>query len=203
MNKLPDWELEKIIGAAAELFLKNSIQATSVKDIAAKAECGEASIYRHFKTKDHLAIKAATRLANYVVDTGFQPRPDLKGAELMELFYRTYESVYTENSGFYRFLFELDALYLKDSQENLSDYENAVERYHKAFNIAYERGLKDGTLQAIPNVDLFYYSSTHALLNLCKFLAVSTSPFAQDKARTPEAEIRALTDIILSTVKKA
>ena len=43
---------QKIIGAALELFLKESIDSVTVSKIASKAGIGKGTVYKHFLTKN-------------------------------------------------------------------------------------------------------------------------------------------------------
>ena len=79
--------------------------------------------------------------------------------------------------------------------------ENAVKKAERDFLNkyieAYVWGVQDGTVKRIDNVELFYYSTTHALLNLCKTLSYSGVLVSQDEKTSKEDEIKALIDIIL------
>ena len=201
MNKLRDGELEKIVAAAADLFLRKSIGKTSVREIASASGCGEASVYRYYKTKDNLAIKAAAMLSDRIFGEYFTHGETTDGYGKIEMFYAAYERIYSENPGYYRFLYELDSSCMKSYSVTDGEYEKSVERYHELFLSAYREGVEDGSVSEISDIELFYYSSAHSLLNLCKFLSVSETPFAKDKEIKPEAEIRALCGMILNNIK--
>lgn len=47
--------LPRIMRAAVRLFVDKGIDATTIKDIAGKAEVAEGALYRHFPSKDELA----------------------------------------------------------------------------------------------------------------------------------------------------
>lgn len=46
---------KKIERCALTLFVKKGVSATTIKDIAAKAQIAEGAMYRHFKSKEELA----------------------------------------------------------------------------------------------------------------------------------------------------
>ena len=78
-----------------------------------------------------------------------------------------------------------------------SDYEYEIDLFKNKYIEAYVWGVQDGTVKRIDNVELFYYSTTHALLNLCKTLSYSGVLVSQDEKTSKEDEIKALIDIIL------
>jgi AcrR family transcriptional regulator len=45
---------ETIVASAAELFMEKGFAATSIRDIAERAECSTANLYYHFKNKQSL-----------------------------------------------------------------------------------------------------------------------------------------------------
>ena len=45
-----------IVNAALALFMKKGIKATTTRDIAIRADISEGTIYRHFQSKDELAL---------------------------------------------------------------------------------------------------------------------------------------------------
>ena len=79
--------------------------------------------------------------------------------------------------------------------------ENAIDQYKSAFMKAYEQGLKDGSVRKQDNIDLFYFSTTHAVLELCKKLALK-AVLNQDLAIEKLGEVRCLINIVLNTLKQ-
>ena len=59
---LRDLREESIVYVAAELFLRDGIEAVKMTDVAEKAEVGVASLYRYFGTKETLVIRAGALL---------------------------------------------------------------------------------------------------------------------------------------------
>lgn len=200
MNKLQDDVFQKIIASAADLFVAGTISGTSIRDIANAAGCGEATIYRHYKTKDQLAVQAAELIAGQMQERYFIYDPALNGGERVRAFFEAYEKIYHINPGYYRFLFELDSMFLSKASAETKSYENTVDAFYHIFSDAYDQGLREGSVRAVENVELFYYSSAHALLSLCKTLAVSATPFSHDKLIRPETEIHTLTELILKNI---
>ena len=195
MNKLNRSELTAIVAAAADLFLENTIEATSIKDVAARAGYGEATIYRRFGTKQNLAVQAASHLALGVLRRYFDLDACRDGFSALAEFYRAFLRVFEDDRRYFRFIRELDTYFLLDA-ESKEEYEDIIFLYYHRFQRAYERGLADGTVREIEKPGVFYYASCHALLNLCKALSADTL-LRQDENAHPEYEVAALIDMIL------
>ena len=67
---------------------------------------------------------------------------------------------------------------------------------------AYQEGLKDGSIKAQNNIEMFYYSTTHALLELCKKLSIKKAVLSQDNLVEKRTQIQCLVDIILSALNQ-
>ena len=65
---------------------------------------------------------------------------------------------------------------------------------------AYEIGLKDHSVTPVPDKDLFYYSTTHSLLSLCKQLSFD-NPIDRGIKVSKEKEIKTLVDLIIAQLK--
>jgi len=195
MNKLDNSALGAIVSAAAELFLENTIESTSIKDVAAHAGCGEATIYRRFGTKQNLAVQAASHLALGVLRRYFDLDVCKDGFSALAEFYRAFLRVFEDDRRYFRFIRELDSYFLRDA-ESKEEYEDIIFLYYHRFQRAYGRGLADGTVRKLDDPGVFYYASCHALLNLCKTLSAG-SLLRQDETPHPEYEVAALIDMIL------
>lgn len=77
---------EKILQIAAKLFVKNGYTATSMREIAAEAGIGKATIYYHFPDKDSIAAEmikrtfANMRQALKVLEAEQEPRERIRVA---------------------------------------------------------------------------------------------------------------------------
>jgi len=55
----------KIIEAARELFMENGFKGTTTKMIAKKAGVNEATLFRHFKSKEGIFLEISNEIVNY------------------------------------------------------------------------------------------------------------------------------------------
>ena len=86
---------------------------------------------------------------------------------------------------------------------SLNEYENGLVRtFENIFMDAYNLGVNDGTVKEIKDIEVFYFSTTHALLELCKKLSMKKDILEQDKDLKKSGEIKCVVNIILSSLKK-
>lgn len=202
MAAMLDAKRSYIIEKAMELFLQRPVEEVTVTHIAQAAGVGEATIYRYFGKKQQLVVLAAARLWDLAA-AQLLPREDEKtGLDQLAALYGAFRTVFRERPQLYAFIFDLDTYLMKEPGQDLAAYEAQLQDLKDFFDRAYTRGLADGSVQALPDPDLFYFSTTHALMNLCKKLAVAGNLTTHDRLADKEAEIQMLIDIILYRLKK-
>ena len=198
---LKDAKVNFLVDMATDLFMSRSIQEVTIRDIAISAQVGEATIYRYFGKKQELVVQAAMKLQGIVSSGYFKLDDKLNGYQKLEAFYLSYLNIFDQHRNFYKFLSEFDAYMSTENKDVLNPYEEAVDQYKNAFMKAYEQGLKDGSIKEQENIDLFYFSTTHAVLELCKKLALK-AVLNQDLAIEKLGEVRCLINIVLNELKK-
>jgi AcrR family transcriptional regulator len=196
MNKMKDKAKEFIIDEACKMFLKDSIAGVTMSDIAKEVGVGDATMYRYFGSKQKIIMGVAVKLAKEVYEKYSKNDEEKTGFERIKDFYYTYLDVFKTNNSYFSFIREFDAFFLTEAKEKV-DYEYEIDLFKNKYIEAYVWGVQDGTVKRIDNVELFYYSTTHALLNLCKTLSYSGVLVSQDEKTSKEDEIKALIDIIL------
>ena len=112
----------KIIKTALDLFLKNSINSTTIRDIADATGIGEATIYRHF-TKSSLVIETSVFMTEKLVADYFMVEQKNTGIEQIEDFYYTYYNIFVEHPEYYRFVNELDGFIASKPDIDTKPYE--------------------------------------------------------------------------------
>lgn len=189
-----------ITDEAITLFSERSINEVTIHDIAVKAGVGEATIYRYFSTKQNLVCAAATKLEKQIYETYFDLSRAKSGLEKLTLFYNSYSEIFISHREFFKFINEFDAYMLGEGKTDNSEYASGLDMFKTLCSEAYEQGLKDGSISPVLDWETFYYSTTHALLELCKKLSAAAI-VPQDSAEGKEKEIATLTDIILYKLK--
>ncbi len=190
-----------IVEQAIELFLEKSIAGVTISDIARHVGVGEATLYRYFQKKQNIVMQASAKLADKVLNDYSLNSDAYSGYEQLSLFYNTYLNIFKNKPQYFRFIDELDAYLLTEKDIQKSEYESEIEIFKNIFDKSYEKGVEDGSVKILEDKDTFYYSTAHALLNLCKSLA-SAAVLKQDEKINKEQEIKTLIDVILYFVKK-
>ena len=199
---LKDAKINFLVDIATDLFMCRSIQEVTIKDIAISAQVGEATIYRYFGKKQALVLQAALKLQDIVSSDYFKLEDNMNGFQKLEAFYQSYLNIFDNHKDFYKFLSEFDSYMSVENSDELNPYETAIDQYKSAFMSAYEQGLKDGSVKKQSDIDLFYFSTTHAVLELCKKLALK-AVLNQDLEIEKVSEIKCLINIILSALKNS
>ncbi|MBO4539502.1 MAG: helix-turn-helix transcriptional regulator [Clostridia bacterium] len=190
-------KLQYIVDGATELFLKRGIADVTVRDIAVATGVGEATVYRYFTKKQNIVVAAAMKLSGEVFEGYFRLKGDGGLGKLTD-FYTVFLRIFEERRDLYKFISEFD-MYIAGEKGDLTGYEKALFPFYKNFSEAYDEGLKDGTVKPVSDPSLFYLTTTHALLGLCKKMA-SEEILEQD--RYGKEEISLLISIIVNNLKK-
>ena len=88
---------------------------------------------------------------------------------------------------------------VQDDVDTLNPYESALDQFKNDFMKAYEVGLKDGSVKPQKDIEMFYFTTTHALLELCKKLSMK-EVLNQDKTIEKTSEIKCLINLILESI---
>lgn len=190
-------KIDYIISIASEMFLSEGIEKVNIKDIANKADVGEATIYRYFSNKQTLVIYVAEKMAGKIHNDYFDLDDTTDGITMIEAFYNNFLNIYNDHPDYYRFVSEFDVIIQENSQ--LENYEYTLLPYMEVFLDAYEKGLIDKSIKMVDDIKLFYITTTHALMGLCKKLTVDSVKLKQDSYGKKEVEM--LIDIILYKLK--
>lgn len=199
MNKIKDKAKDFIIDEACKLFLEKSISGVTMSDIAKEVGVGDATMYRYFGTKQNIVMAVAVKLAKEVYEEYFANSSKKTGYERIKDFFYRYLEIFVKHNSYFSFIREFDAFILTEAKEKF-DYESEIDLYKDRFFEAYKLGLEDGSISRLDNPELFYYSTTHSLLNLCKTLSFNGSLITQDEKVIKADEVQELIDIILYRV---
>ena len=197
---LKDAKINFLVDIATDLFMCRSINEVTIKDIAISAQVGEATIYRTFGTKQNIVVQAAMKIQKIVSTDFFNLEKGKNGFEKLKVFYESYYEIFLKHPNFYKFLNEFDAYVSIEDSTVINPYESAIDGYKNAYMEAYKIGLKDGSIKEQKNIEMFYFSTTHALLELAKKLAFRKAVLKQDKQIEKTSELQCLIDVILTSL---
>ena len=199
---LKEAKLNFVVEISTNLFMSKSISDITIRDIAEAAEIGEATIYRYFKKKENIVVACVLKLQNDINQKYFKLSQGKTGYEKLEIFYESFLDAFRDNPDYFYFIKEFDAYIYNQKDPSLKDYEREIDSYKTDFINAYELGLKDGSIQPVKNIEVFYFSTTHSLLELCKKLSLKHNLLTQDKSLKKTSEINCLIKIILNSLRK-
>ena len=175
---LKDVKMNFLVDIATDLFICRSIQDVTIKDIAVSAQVGEATIYRYFGKKQAIVISSAMKLQKEVNTLYFKLDEGRTGFEKLKIFYLSYLQIFVNHPEFYKFINEFDSFISSEdptSSDVIDPYESVVGQYEKVYMKAYEEGIKDGSVKEQRDISMFYFATTHALLELCKKLSIKAA----------------------------
>ena len=190
-----------ILDRTIKLFCENSISEIKIKDVAQYCNIGEATFYRYFSKRSSLVIACALKLQERICEL-FVSEDNGNGFEKISRFFYRYYEVFGDHPEYYRFLNEFDAYCISAEITDLDRYADNMNIFKDKFVTAYREGLADGSVKEVWDLDLFYYSTTHAMLSLCKKLAAEAYIIRQDSLTDKRQEVRTVIEIILNTLRK-
>ena len=117
-----------------KLFLERSINEVTIKDIANHIGVGEATIYRHYKTKFNIVLSVANYLMNKVFGQYFNFEQGNTGYEKIAEFYRSFLNIYKDNCAYYKFIGEFDAFLMNNNEKTATSYEAGIEQFKNKFD---------------------------------------------------------------------
>lgn len=193
-----------IVSKAVDLFIKEGISNVTMSDIAKHIGVGEATLYRYFGRKQNIVLLGAVTLWDSLCEEYLKDSDGMTGYERMESFYFAFLKAYQEKREYYGFIYEFDVLLINEKLDKdlLMEYEKLLNRLGDVWKKIYEQGVADKSIYYVPDPKLFYITSTHALLNLCKKLARESTTLKTDNSVEAEREIELLIKIITSYIKR-
>ena len=196
-----DLKRDYIIDSAKKLFLAKSIGEITIKDISAVSGIGEATIYRYFTNKENLVTAVSLSLQQDILKVQFDDT-NSSGLDNIQNFFNLFRNIFVEHREYVKFIAEFDIVYLNtiENKEN-KQYSLSLDVFYDLFIKFYNQGLEDKSVKEVKDIKLYYYTSTHSLLELCKKLASSNTGLKQDKAVDRVKEIEYLISLFISVLK--
>lgn len=201
--KLKDVKKNFLLDTAIKLFLSESIDKITIKDIANEAGVGEMTIYRYFGKKTNIVAAAVMQLQDVVFTDYFNVDSSKSGYQMLEMFYKTFLNVFINRPEFFKFIKEFDIYMMNEDSSLLQDYEDELAKFKNVYFSSYYAGIADKSVKKVQDLELFYFTSTHALIELCKKLSYSKGVLPQDEKIVKTKEIECLINVFLSTVKNS
>lgn len=204
MSLLKSAKRKTMVTEAQKLFLSLGIQQVTIQDLARSLSLGEATLYRYFGKKQNLVVEAAILTWEEILEK-MQNLPEKgTGYEDIEGFYHFFLSTFQEHQEFYRFVEEFDQLLVREALEEslLGQYEAVILQVKDRFDRFFARGLEDGSIRPGVDQDIYYYSTSHALMGLCRKLAREESLLKYEGDLGKAAQIECLIAVCLDYIKR-
>ena len=198
---IKDIRRNHILDRAIKLFCTHSIADVKIKDVAEECNIGEATFYRYFSKRTTLVVACAIKLVDRMYEL-FSDEGGGSGFDRLSRFYYRFYEVFGDNPEYFRFLSQFDAFVVHGEINNLDLYSKRIDVFRDQFFSAYKDGLADGSVKEVWDFDLFYFSTTHAMLALCKKLAAEAYIVQQDNLTDKRQEVRTMIEIILNDLRK-
>lgn len=188
-----------IIEETKVLFLEKGIDGVTMAEIASHLSIGEASLYRYFGTKQALTVYSSILIWNHIFQMLDQLPLKESGYENIKSFYHLFLTIFEKHPDFFRFLEEFDSKIVNSplSKEELQEYEKTILKFKKVFDQFFEQGIADGSIKDGIHKDIFYYTTSHALIGLCKKLATQPYFLSYESTIEPRAQLKHLIQICL------
>ena len=190
-----------VVEVATRLFLSRPLSSVTVRDVAQEAGVGEATVYRYFSTKSSLIVACALKLEKEVAQYFLRESKPSDGYARLARFYASYVDLFAFRPELYRFLYEFDVFCVEQRVKGLDEYANNLDVFLDAYLAAYRDGVEDGSVREVKDPELFYYTTTHAILALAKKLAVEGEIVPQDQKTESVCEIRMLNETFLYSLR--
>ena len=160
------WKQEKydhILDVGFKLFAERGIGQVILPEVAKAADVGNATLFRYFPTKTELVIAIAIRRWESFIKwhnslLTSEETQNLTGAEYLKFFLDSFLELYRNHKDILRFNYDFNS-FVRSAEwtdEQKQPYLQMVDALSRKFHDLYERGMRDGTLNAeIPEQTMF------------------------------------------------
>lgn len=178
---------------ALELFIKNGVEQTTIRDIAFASGLTERSVYRYFDSKADLIMataflfwgRTAERVEKLVSEKGYL---GMTGIEQIDIMLRFYAGLYMENPDYVRYILNAEtALYNAGLTTSIqSRPPGRFEDSNSPMVRAIQTGLADGSVSPEVDVKEIYYNAYDAILGTMQRQAMGSTACDLDNGRRME-----------------
>ena len=160
-----------ILDTAFRLFAEKGIETVTMPEIAAACGVGKATLYRYFSLKADLVVTIATRkwkeyVETYRTSVSEKKLDRMTGAEFLRFYLDSFIDLYRRHKDILRFNYNFNSFLRYDTVNTLQkqQYLGMVEQLGRMFHGLYQRGMKDGTLNAEIPEEVMFSSPFHIML---------------------------------------
>ena len=141
---------QEIFDASVHLFVEKGFAETSMREIAAAAGIGKATLYDYFKTKDEILLSFFEREVHDLADRAAEVvRQDLPGADKLRTIMRMHLEYWLPRKAFYlRLTIEAQRLALQSQQR----IQAARHAYQDLLCTLIEDGIREGAFRPVDSL---------------------------------------------------
>ena len=141
---------QEIFDASVHLFVEKGFAETSMREIAAAAGIGKATLYDYFKTKDEILLSFFEREVYDLADRAAEVvRQDLPGADKLRTIMRMHLEYWLPRKAFYlRLTIEAQRLALQSQQR----IQAARHAYQDLLRTLIEDGIREGAFRPVDSL---------------------------------------------------
>lgn len=204
MSALKQAKVEMVIEEAKRVMLHNGIHSLTIAQIATLLGIGEATMYRYFGSKQHLVICVAESIWLDLYSKLIELESKKTGYEGIEQFFRYFSTVYEKMPSVFQFVDQFDSMVmnLNVSKEDLHELDQILYRFKAVYSEFFAQGRLDHTIKESIDPDVFYYTTTHMIIGLCKQLSSNYPILESDEFIPALTQINQGIDMCLQYIKK-
>ncbi len=185
-----------------ELFTERGIESVTMQEIADASLVGRATLFNYFKSKVDLVIAIGSWKWEEYIEKKAEESKHLNrekgtGAELLSNYLGAFLELYSSYRDNLRFNYNFNS-YLKSERatpEQKEPYMQMINDMAASFHVLYERGMKDGTLNASISEEEMFSGSFHIMLSAVTRYAVGLVYISENT--DPEKELVMLKRLLL------
>lgn len=169
---------ERVLQVAFELFVKNSIEAVSMQNIADAAKVGVASVFRYYANKTDLVIAVGAYKWHNSLKIIEDSRPidyikEIPAVERLKFTLDTYLRMYKNNKDLLKFNDNFNHYITHEhvEEERLAPFTTAVNPMLDRLHWMYEKGKEDHTIRTDIPEDEFIRATAHSMMASCQHYA--------------------------------
>ncbi len=180
----------QIINTAKEMFFRQGIIKTEMKEIAKSVGISRSTLYRHFESTLSIAFYITEEVVQDLTSPAVSFTPSMTGYEqFANLVYKMADKM-CDNLPSVRFLSEFDTLYnVSDSsaqaesnniEKKPAGYEDTLRSYATPLFTIFRRGIRDGSIAIDCDTYLTPLSFFHTALALAKHIVLREENYMQE-----------------------
>ena len=192
-EELRERNKRQTVERALELFIRQGVEQTTIREIAAAAGLTERSVYRYFESKAALVLATTflfwERTARQVEEiVTAQLYPGMPGIEQIRIMLAFYSGMYLEHPEYVRYILQAEtALYNAGLTAELQERPpGRFDRADTPLTRAIQAGLADGSVSSAVDTEVIYYNLYDAILGTMQRQVLGSTRCTLDKRQRME-----------------